>query len=137
MSFFGNAKSQTLTCAIAFAFIGGMLWLVITANRATMSEFDKSMTAEQHLMMEEIKKQPKYKYEYPKGSYKQSAKLSDPEYRREVNKTYYQKNRIKIIEGQKKRYREKHPEDEKKKKKYINKELIEFVKKKGDVENEV
>lgn len=50
------SKSNSFTCAIAFAFIGGMLWIVIAANRNTMQSFETSFTPEQKVIMEEIKK---------------------------------------------------------------------------------
>ena len=48
--------SKSFMCAIAFAFIGGMLWLVIAANRKTLDNFTKSLTPQQRNIMEEIKK---------------------------------------------------------------------------------
>ena len=81
--------------------------------------------------MEQIKKQPKYKYEYPKGTYKQSAKLSDPEYRKLKNKEHYEKHKEKIIKQQKERYRLNHPKGikevvikETKVKKYTKRTLV-------------
>jgi hypothetical protein len=49
-------SNSPLTCAIAFAFIGGMLWLVITNNNTTMNTFLGQLTPEQAVVMERIKK---------------------------------------------------------------------------------
>lgn len=49
-------SNSPLTCAIAFAFIGGMLWLIITANNSTMKNFMTQLTPDQVVVLERIKK---------------------------------------------------------------------------------
>lgn len=49
-------RSKSFMCAIAFAFIGGMLWLVIAANRTVINNFTKNLDVKQMKIMEEIKK---------------------------------------------------------------------------------
>lgn len=49
-------KSKSLTCGIAFAFIGGMLWLIIAANRNVIKSFESTLSPEQIIIMEKIKK---------------------------------------------------------------------------------
>jgi hypothetical protein len=49
-------SNSPLTCAIAFAFIGGMLWLVVTANNSTMNNFVSQLNQDQLIVLERIKK---------------------------------------------------------------------------------
>jgi len=53
-SFFKNSNS--LTCGIAFAFLGGMLWIIIAANRNTMKDFESTLSPKQLVVMEDVKK---------------------------------------------------------------------------------
>lgn len=47
-------SNSPLTCAVAFAFIGGMLWLVVTSNN--MNNFLSQLSPDQLVVLERIKK---------------------------------------------------------------------------------
>ena len=49
-------SNSPITCAIAFAFIGGMLWLTITTNGSIMNNFVSSLTPEQMAVYKRIEK---------------------------------------------------------------------------------
>jgi len=51
-----SSNSKTLTCGIAFAFLGGMLWLIIAANRSTIKDFESTLSPQQLAVMEDVKK---------------------------------------------------------------------------------
>jgi hypothetical protein len=52
-----NMQKSALLCAIATAFICGMLWLIITSNKSVLSNFESSLSREQLEIMEKIKKE--------------------------------------------------------------------------------
>lgn len=52
-----DMQNSALMCAIASAFICGMLWLIITSNKSVLSNFENTLSREQLEIMEKIKKE--------------------------------------------------------------------------------
>ena len=48
--------NSPITCAVAFALIGGMLWLTITTNGSTMNNFLSKLTPDQMVVYKRIEK---------------------------------------------------------------------------------
>ena len=49
-------SNSPLTCGIAFALIGGMIWIVITTNSSNFTKENINLTSDQMIVFERIKK---------------------------------------------------------------------------------